>query len=361
MSSADAVSARKKEHLLYAQGDAEARRSAGWADVELVHVALPELDFDEIETGTEFLGRTLRAPFAIAAMTGGHADALHINGRLARAAERTGIVMALGSQRAMLREPALARTYTVAREEAPGAFLVANLGVAQLVGQGGDPPLGLDDVRRIVELLDADALALHLNFLEEVVQPEGDRRARGCLDAIARVVDALPETPVIAKETGAGLSARVAELLRDAGVAAIDVGGRGGTSFAAIEGERAAARGDTARAQLGELFRDWGVPTPASVAACAERGLPVIATGGVRSGLDAAKAITLGADVVGLARPFLEAAVLGEEAVLERIAQLTLELRTAMFLTGSATLGALARAQRVVLGDTARWLEGVTA
>jgi isopentenyl-diphosphate delta-isomerase len=360
MSSADEISARKREHLLVAQGDAQARRPAGWADVELVHVALPELDFDEISTETEFLGRRLAAPLAIASMTGGHPDAERINARLARAAERAGIVMALGSQRAMLHDPSLARSYTIAREEAPGAFLVANLGVAQLVGQGGEPPLGVDDVRRVVELVRADALALHLNFLEEVVQPEGDRCARGCLEAIARVAETL-DVPVIAKETGAGLSRRVAELLRDAGVAALDVGGRGGTSFAAIEGERAAARGDVARARLGELFRDWGVPTPAAVTACAASGLPVIATGGVRSGLDAAKALALGASVVGLARPFLEAAVRGDEAVLERVEQLELELRTAMFLTGSATVADLRSAERVVLGPTAAWLESAAA
>ncbi len=355
----DAVVSRKHEHVLYAQGDVEARRPAGWQDVELIHAALPEVDFEGVDLSTRFLGRSLGAPVVIAAMTGGWEGALRINARLARAAERHRVVMALGSQRAALRRPELASTYTIAREVAPEAFLVANIGAAQLVAQPGSDPITIGEVRHLVEMIQADALAIHINFLEEVVQPEGDRRARGCLDAIARIVDALPATPVIAKETGAGLSPRIAARLREAGVAALDVGGRGGTSFAAVEGERAAAQGDDARARLGELFRDWGLPTAVSVAGCRLVGLPLIATGGIRTGLDAAKAIALGADLVGIARPFLEAALRGEEAVGELVLQLQLELATAMFLTGAGTLPDLRRVERVIRGETRSWLAGL--
>jgi isopentenyl-diphosphate delta-isomerase len=357
-SPAAAIQRRKEEHLKDAQTDVEAHAAPRWGDVHLVHHALPEVDFDDVRLGTSFLGRRLDAPIMMAALTGGHPQALVLNAVLARAAERRNIALGVGSQRAALQDPSLAETYAVVRREAPTAYLLANVGVAQLIEQAGSPALTASDVGAAIDMIDADALVVHLNFLEEVVQPEGDRRAAGCLAAIERLVAELGgRVPVIAKETGAGLAPAVARRLIGAGVAALDAGGQGGTSFAAIEGIRAARRGDALRAGLGVTFRDWGIPTAASVASVAPLGVPVIATGGVRTGLDAAKAISLGATLVGLARPVLQAAVAGEEALSDLLDRLLLELRTAMFLTGSADTDHLRRTAPVVAGETAGWLE----
>jgi len=268
-------------------------------------------------------------------MTGGHGRALAVNDLLARVAEKRGIAMGVGSQRAALRDPMLVPTYSVVRESAPTAFIIANVGISQLVEQGREAPLGARDVARILSMVKADALAVHLNYLEESVQPEGQTRARGALAAI-RALARRSRVPVIAKETGAGITRAVALRLRRAGVRAIDVGGVGGTSFAAIEALRAAAQSDHPRMSLGERFRDWGVPTAVAVVGAASVGLPVIATGGVRSGLDGAKALALGATLVGVGRPLLQAALRGEEYVERWIAEFELELRTAVFLAGVA-------------------------
>jgi isopentenyl-diphosphate delta-isomerase len=204
-------------------------------------------------------------------------------------------------------------------------------------------------------MIRADALAVHLNFLQESVQPEGERNAQGCAAAIAAVVG-LVGVPVVAKETGAGLSRETALRLKALGVSALDVGGVGGTSFAAVEGLRAEAQGERQSQRLGEVFRDWGIPTPVSVAAALPSGLPIIATGGIRSGVDAAKALALGATLVGVARPLLQAALEGDQAVETWIQQFLRELRTVLFLTGSADLSALRRRPRVVTGVTRAWL-----
>ena len=289
-------------------------------------------------------------------MTGGHGRALAVNELLARVAEKRGIAMGVGSQRAALRDPMLVPTYSVVRETAPTAFVIANVGISQLVAQGGEAALGARDVARILSMVKADALAVHLNYLEESVQPEGQTRARGALAAMGALARR-SRVPVIAKETGAGITRAVALRLRRAGVRAIDVGGVGGTSFAAIEALRAAALSDHPRMSLGERFRDWGVPTAVAVVGAASGGLPVIATGGVRSGLDAAKALTLGATLVGVGRPLLQAALRGEEYVERWIADFELELRTAIFLAGVTRASDLRRAGVVVTGASRQWLD----
>jgi isopentenyl-diphosphate Delta-isomerase len=333
-------------------------RGPGWADVHLLHQALPVADLSAIDLGSEFLGRRLRAPLGIAAMTGGHQGGSEINARLARAAERFGLVMGLGSQRAALRNPRLARTYAVAREVAPHAFLIANVGAAQLVPQDSGPALAPEQLAEAVAMIRADALAIHFNFLEETVQPEGDRRVAGLREAIAAAVASVG-VPVIAKETGAGISRRAALELRELGVRALDVGGVGGTSFAAIETARAEAQKDFRRALLGKVYRDWGIPTAVSIVAAGGAGLPIIATGGVRSGLDAAKAIALGASLAAVGRPLLAAAQRGEAAVDAWISQFLEELRVAVFLSGGRCVADLRSAPKVVLGDTRRWIEDV--
>jgi isopentenyl-diphosphate delta-isomerase len=351
-----AVSARKGEHLaIIAGGDVASRTRPGWDDVRLVHQALPEIDLDDVDLSTWFLDRRLRYPLVIASMTGGHPDAFAVNRVLARAAAAYGLAMGVGSQRAGLRDPRQRDTYAVARQEAPDAFIIGNIGAPQLVPQGHTPALTFDEVREVVAMIRADALAVHLNALEEAVMPEGDRQARGVREAITRLSRALP-IPLIGKETGAGLSTQSAMLLRSAGVQALDVGGLGGTSFSAVEGARAEQMGDRRGVRLGEVFREWGIPTAVSVVQAKPAGLPIIATGGVRTGLDAARAIALGATAVGVARPLLMAALEGYDAVAAWIEQFIVELRTALFLTGAANLSEVQRQPFVILGETAAWL-----
>jgi isopentenyl-diphosphate Delta-isomerase len=351
------VEGRKAEHLeLSLSEPVEGASGPGWADIELVHEALPEVDLEEVELGAELLGRRLRAPVMIAAMTGGHEGAREVNAALGRAAERHGLAIGVGSQRAALQNPALVHTYEVVRESAPSAPVVANLGAAQLIAQGEREPLGLADARAAVEMVGADALAIHLNFLEESVQPEGDRRTRGCAAAIGALADGL-EVPLIAKETGAGMTRATAERLRDLGVAALDVGGAGGTNFAIIERLRAERQGDERGARLGRGLAEWGIPTAVSVAGAVGSGLPVIATGGVRSGLDAAKALALGATVVGVARPLLGPAAEGDAALDAWMEGFLDELRTVLMLTGCTCPGELHDRPRVIRGRTRAWLD----
>jgi isopentenyl-diphosphate delta-isomerase len=324
--------------------------------VHLVHDALPTVDAASIDLSTRLLGHRLRLPLVISGMTGGHGRAIAINELLARVAEAAGIGIGVGSQRAALRDPSLIPTYSVVRDSAPTAFVIANVGVSQLVKQGAEPALSVTDVRQIVKMIRADALALHLNYLEESVQPEGQTRATGS-EAAVRALTKRSPVPVIAKETGAGISRETALRLRRLGVAAIDVGGVGGTSFAAIEGMRAGAAGDALRMSLGESFRDWGLPTAVAVVGASAARLPVIATGGVRSGLDAAKALALGATAVGVGRPLLQAALRGERACMDWLAAFELELRTAVFLSGIKRVVDLRRAPVVITGRSKAWID----
>jgi isopentenyl-diphosphate Delta-isomerase len=360
-SNVDDIPARKADHIDIAAGHpVSASISAGWDDVHLLHRALPEIDLDEVNLGTQLFGRELQAPVVIASMTGGHERAEVINRRLAVAANEFGLAIGVGSQRAAIRRPDLLATYRVARDTAPRALLIANIGAPQLIPQGATPALTVDQVRQLVADMRADALAVHLNYLQEVVQPGGDTHARGVLDAIGRLTAAL-DVPVIAKETGAGISRSQALALKQAGVAALDVGGAGGTSFALVESVRAEDQHLLAAARLGQLLGDWGLPTAVSVAQCAGLGLPVIATGGIRSGLDAAKAMAIGADLVGIARPMLSSALDGQEALHGYIEELLDSLRVVMFLTGARTLADLRDRERVVTGETALWLRSLKA
>jgi isopentenyl-diphosphate delta-isomerase len=348
---------RKAEHMEVALDDAvETVTRPGWHDVHLVHEALPEVDVDEVDLTTPLLGRTLALPLVIAGMTGGHDDATAVNAALARAAQRHSLAIGLGSQRAALLDPTLEPTYAIVREQAPDALVIGNIGGAQLVPQDGRPALTFAQLRRTVEMIEADALAVHLNVLEESVQPEGDRRARGIAAAIGELVQTIG-VPVVVKETGAGMSGATARRLRDLGVAALDVGGLGGTSFALIERVRAGRQGDERGMQLGDDVAEWGIPTAVSIASARTAGLPLIATGGVRSGLDAAKAIALGASAVGVARPLLLAVREGEDALDAWIDRFRTTLATVHQLTGCATPAELRTRPYVVTGPTRAWLE----
>ncbi len=355
--SAAEIERRKEEHLKLASGEGvETATAAGWDDVHLVHDALPAVDADAVDLSVELLGARLRLPLVITGMTGGHAAARDVNRILASAAERHGVAFGVGSQRAALRDPSLVPTYAVAREAAPNAFVIANIGISQLLDQPGEPALTPEEIARVVAMVGADALAVHLNYLEEIVQPEGQTRARGAAEALAALAGTAG-VPIVVKETGAGISRPTALRLASLGVRAIDVGGVGGTSFAAIEARRARERGDARRALLGERLTEWGLPTAVAVVAAAAAGLPIVATGGVRKGTDAAAALALGATAVGVGRPLLQAALRGGGDVDEWIEQFALELRAATFLAGVARAADLRSVPRVVLGTTRGWLE----
>jgi len=352
MSEPSRTEQRKAEHVdIILKEDVSAEHDY-WSDVHLVHDALPEVDYDEVDVSATLLGRKLAAPLVISSMTGGFGGGREINANLAKAAAEVGVAMGVGSQRAALEKPELADTYAVVKEyDVPLRF--ANLGAPQLVRQGEKRAYGLEDARRAMEMVDAHVLIVHLNFLQEIVQPEGDHRARGVLDAIGRLA---AKVPVMAKETGAGVSREVALRLKRAGVKAIDVGGLGGTSFSAVEYYRAKKDAATTKERLGATFWNWGIPTPASVQ-LANVGLPIVATGGVRSGHDVAKALVLGASAAGMAKPMLEAAKESAEAVARELRAVIEELKAAMFLTGSLTLKDLGARTAIVARPTADWLE----
>jgi len=324
-----------------------------WNDVQLIHKALPEVDFADIDTSVALLGHRLAAPIVITGMTGGFPDAAKINDNLARAATDVGVAMGVGSERAAILKGQYPESYaTVAQHNVPLKF--ANIGAPQIIPQGpGDRVVGAEEVRAAMELIHADVLAIHLNFLQEMVQPGGDRRARGCLEAIGELA---AEFPVLVKETGAGISREVAEALLERKVRAFDVSGTGGTSFAAVEHYRAAEQGAEREARVGKTFWDWGIPSPVSVLELVPLGLPVVASGGIRSGLDVARAVALGAAAAGTAGGVLKAASIGYDETRKELELLVHELKVAMFLTGSRNLDDLRRVPYLVTGESRAWL-----
>ncbi|HTW39637.1 MAG TPA: type 2 isopentenyl-diphosphate Delta-isomerase [Thermoplasmata archaeon] len=347
------LSHRKAEHVKVVLGQNVEGRYRYWNDIQLFHKALPEVDFADIDTSVTLLGKRLAAPIVITGMTGGFPDAAKINDNLARAAAEVGVAMGVGSERAAVLKGQYPDSYsTIAQHNVPLKF--ANIGAPQIIPQGpGDTVVGPREVRAAMELIRADVLAIHLNFLQEMVQPEGDRRARGCLDKIGELAD---QFPVLVKETGAGISREVAEQLREHHVRAFDVSGTGGTSFAAVEHFRAAEQGAEREARVGKTFWDWGIPSPVSVLELVPLGLPVVASGGVRSGLDVARAIALGATAAGTAGGVLKAASTGYDEARRELEQLVHELKVAMFLTGSRTLDELRRTPYLITGESRAWL-----
>lgn len=335
---ADIHEQRKADHIrINLEEDVSFKKlTNGLEDYFFMHQALPELDLATIDTSVKVFGKTLKTPLLISSMTGGTAKAREINRTLATAAQEIGMAMGLGSMRAGIEDTALESTYQV-RDVAPDILLFANLGAVQL-NYGYD----LSHCQRAVDMIEADALILHLNPLQEAVQPEGDGNFAGLLDKIAAVCRQLP-VPVIAKEVGWGISREAARQLADAGVAAIDVAGAGGTSWSQVEMYRA----PTARhARIAGAFIDWGIPTAVSIRYCREAApsLPVFASGGIRDGIDGAKCIALGATLIGLAGEFLRAADRdGVAGVVELAGTITDELRVAMFGAGAGDQVALAR------------------
>jgi isopentenyl-diphosphate Delta-isomerase len=333
-----AIAKRKADHLeVAASGRADFAKSTLLEHVHLIHQALPELALEAIDLTTELAGKQLRAPLVITGMTGGTAEAAAVNRDLARAAQAAGVAFGVGSQRAMAEHPELAASYQV-RDVAPEVVLFGNVGAVQALAMGP---------ARVIELaksIGADALAIHLNPGQELIQDHGDRDFRGIVDAIARIVEAAP-FPVLVKETGCGLSSQAARALAGAGVHTVDVSGAGGTSWVAVEAVRAAGGSDSEA--LGSELRDWGVPTAVAVAACVRAGLVVIASGGMRSGYDIARALALGARAGGMAAPMLRAQRAGGfEAASRELERIIASIRAVCLLTGCARAGDLARAPR---------------
>ena len=322
---------RKAEHIRLALDAGNQAGRSFFDDYAFEHNALPEIALDDIDLSVEFLGKRIEAPLLVSCMTGGTEAAGEINRNLARAAEDRRIALGVGSQRKAIEDPLQAASFQV-RDLAPSIPLLANLGAVQL-----NYGYGIAECRAAVEMIDADALAFHLNVLQEAIQPEGDTDFSGLLPKLGGIARQL-EVPVIAKEIGCGISGDTARALAEQGIRIIDTAGLGGTSWARIEARRADD------VEIGELFVDWGVPTPVSIQeVAAVPGVTVIGSGGIRSGLDAAKAIALGAHLVGTAYPLLKPATVSAEAVIERVGRIVDELRIAMLCVGTRTIDELRR------------------
>ena len=326
---------RKADHLrICLEEDVQFNRlTNGFDRYRFSHACLPEIDLPEIDLTTTFFNKKLNYPLLISSMTGGTEAARIINYRLAEAAQNHRLAMGVGSQRVAVENPETAKTFAI-RKIAPDALLFANLGAVQL-----NYTYGLEQCLKVVDILEADALILHLNPLQECIQPRGDVNFQGLLNKINRLCQMI-RVPVIAKEVGNGISGVMARKLIDAGVSAIDVAGAGGTSWAKVESERAE---NSLQRRLGKTFADWGIPTADCLVEIknADLDVPLIASGGLRNGLEVAKAIALGADLAGLAFPFLQAADLSPEALEELILVLTAEIRTVLFCTGNKNLSQL--------------------
>jgi len=349
----DQIKRRKREGIeIPLKENIQGRTASTYLEyVKLLHNALPEINYDQIDLSIEFLNRSFSAPLIIDSMTGGTDEAFVINKRLGLIAERYGLGMGLGSQRAGLKSDKLVESYSIARKVAPNAFLIANIGGAQL-----SDGLSNSDILKIIKMIDANALAIHLNPLQELIQPEGEPRFKGILKKISNLVNEL-EIPIIVKEVGSGISADVAIKLEKSGINSINVAGAGGTSWAGIEKIRADQHNEYLKSQLGELFWDWGIPTALSILLVSNSvKIPVIASGGLRNGLEIAKCLILGANVCAMAFPFLKRASKSEEE-LEKFTQLILsEIRSTMFLLGAKDVHSLKNTRYILIDKLANVL-----
>ena len=345
---------RKAEHIRISlnQHVQTKRTTTGFEDVHFIHRALPEIDKQKIDLSTKIFSHKFAAPIIVGAITGGTPEATKINAAIAEAVEELGLGMGVGSQRAAIEDEKLEKTFAIARKKAPNAFLIANIGGVQLA-QG----YGLKEVKKAIEMIDADAIAIHLNPLQEAIQPEGQTNFKGILAKISEIAEEI-DKPVIAKETGAGIAAEEAKKLETAGVKGIDISGAGGTSFAAVEYYRAKGLGNDVQRRLGYVFWDWGIPTAVSVAEVSQTvSIPVIASGGIRNGLDVAKALALGGSLTSLSQPVLRAAFKGVKETVRVLSLLIDELRNGMFLVGTDSVKALRETPIVITGKTAEWLK----
>ncbi len=331
---------RKRDHIQISAKENVAMTHNYWDDVNLKHNALPEINEPDIDLTTTLLGKHLGAPIVLSGMTGGYPEGKKINEHLAAAAAEHQLALGVGSQRAALENDKLIDTYSVITDyNIP--LKIANIGASQMVLWSKQDILA--NAEKIVNMIDADVLAVCLNFLQEAIQPEGEARAKGCLD----IIDMLSREfsrPILIKESGAGISEDVARSLKKTKIAAIDVGGAGGTSFAAVEHYRAKAKGDMVNSRQGTTFWNWGIPTPTSILEVGKATnweLPIIATGGIRTGLDAARALALGASAAGIAHAMLKPALKDAKATVLECETILRELRTTMFLVGADSIDKL--------------------
>jgi isopentenyl-diphosphate delta-isomerase len=350
---AEETQRRKADHIrICLDENSQARKATtGFEDIHFIHKALPEINKQNIDPSTYFLNHKFSAPLVVGAITGGTAQAEKINATIAEAVEELQLGMGVGSQRAAIEDKSLMHTFAIARKKAPNAFLIANIGGVQLVHG-----YSIREAKKAIEMIDADAIAIHLNALQEAIQPEGQTNFEGILSKIADIAGEL-DKPVVVKETGTGIAAEEAKKLEAAGVKAIDVGGAGGTSFAAVEYYRTGKESQLQR-HLGEAFWDWGIPTATSIAEITQTvKLPVIASGGIRNGSNIAKALALGAQLASLSQPILQTSIKGVKETESLLPLLIEELRNIMFLVGAINIEQLARIPVVITGKTAQWLE----
>lgn len=345
---------RKSDHIqICLEEDVQHRHvTTGFEDIYFVHKALPEIERSKINLATTVFGHKFSAPLIVEAMTGGIEEAVKINAAIASAVEELCLGMGVGSQRAAIEKPGLEKSFSIARKKAPTAFLIANIGGPQLV-----KGYVVKEAKKAVDMMNADALAIHLNALQEVVQPEGETSFNGVLNKIGEIARAL-DVPVIVKETGAGIAAEEAKLLAGMKVVGIDVAGAGGTSWAAVEYHRAKKKRDEFHQELGKAFWDWGIPTAISLIETLQSvSITVIASGGIRTGIDVAKALSLGANLAGIAHPILLAATKGPKEIKKTLQVVIEGLRNAMFLVGAESITELKEVPLVITGKTAEWLK----
>lgn len=343
------IESRKDDHIRISLEHDVASSKNYWDDVKLVHEALPEVDFDDIDCSITFLGCRLSCPIIVTAITGGFPKAETINKNLAIACMNLGIGLGVGSQRAAL-EGGDDSSYKIIKEyDVP--LKIGNIGAPQLIRQKNKRALTEEDAQKAIEMIDADVLAIHLNFLQEMAQPEGDVCSAGCYDAIRSLARDLP---VIIKETGAGISRDTALRLKGIGVRALDVSGVSGTSFSKVESFRSEDLDKTDSAEIGRVFGEWGIPAPISVIS-ANVGLPIIASGGIMNGLHAATSITMGAKCAGSARAILKYAMESPEATERYLRIMIREFKTTMFLTGSKNLKELSEKRFILTGAVREW------
>ncbi len=346
------IEGRKADHINITLSENVTPGYRYWDDIKLIHEALPELNYDDIDTSSVVLGKKLEFPFIVNAITGGFDGAVAINRNLAKACSEMGVGMGVGSQRAAA-EGVSKESYSVINDyDIP--LIIGNVGAPQLVEQKKKHALTSEDIGNLMDLISADYMAVHLNFLQEAVQPEGDMNGAGCTEAVRELAR---EFPLIVKETGAGISYKTAKRLESIGVKTIDIGGMGGTSFSAIEMYRAKEKNDVLKERIGKTFFDWGIPSTVSLLTINTK-LPVIASGGILNGLDAAKSIAMGAVCAGASGAVLKAATESSDEVVRVLTVIREELRTAMMLTGCKNISQLSKTDYITVGKTAEWTEG---